>query len=119
MRLGRGGGELRRHQCARGAGVAVDLVGLEQVDPAGDHEGDAVLEGRSGGRSRRGSTGAGDDLVDDDARAAGDRRPEVDHELVVLTRLVKGRSTAGVKVVSTPPKRRLLIPSGALIPPAR
>ena len=47
LRLGRGGGELRRHQCKRsidaGGGGAIDLVGLEQVDPAVDHKGDALL----------------------------------------------------------------------------
>ena len=76
------------------AGVAVDLIGLEQVDPAVDHKRDALLEDQSLCPTRA-RTGVGDHLVDDDARAAHDRGSKVDHELVVLIGLVQRRSAVG------------------------
>ena len=104
---------------AGACGVAVDLVGLEQVEPAADLEDDALLgraAGRPGGRGGR-RLGVGDDLVDDDAGADRLGKPEPDQELVVLA-VLRGLWVGSVPkkaVVSTPPKRSELIPSGILI----
>ena len=75
--------QLRRHQ-PRGR-VSVDLVGLEEIEPAGDQEGREVLER---GRAGRGvGLAVAVDRVDDDARPLNDRQTEIDLELVALAGL--------------------------------
>ena len=76
--------------------VAVDLVGLEQVDPAVDQERDALLEDRRRGAVTVAELASVITLSTMMLVPPDDRGPEVDHELVVLIGLFKRRAPGGV-----------------------
>ena len=79
----------------RRCGVAVDLVGLEQVDPPVDHEGDALLEDSSWCRTWWTEAASVITLSMMMLVPLWIGGPEVDHELVVLLGLIQGRAAGG------------------------